>query len=70
VLLQGFFRETLQRVGCLFQPTSAMFQPALVHHAHMSGAVCVRCSLGGVAVRRAPELGPVRGDRGELSDLH
>jgi hypothetical protein len=25
--------------------------------------------LGGVAVRRAPELGPVRGNRGGLSDL-
>jgi hypothetical protein len=70
VLLQGFFRETLQREGCLFQPASAMFQPASVHHTHTSGAVCVWCSLGGVAMRRAPEPGPVRGDRGELSDLH
>jgi hypothetical protein len=26
----------------------------------------VRCIPGGVAVRRAPEPGPVRGDRGEL----
>jgi hypothetical protein len=26
----------------------------------------VRCIPGGVAVRRAPELGPIRGDRGEL----
>jgi hypothetical protein len=26
-------------------------------------------SLGGVAVRRAPEPGPIRGDQGELSDL-
>jgi hypothetical protein len=70
VLLQGFFRETLQHVGCLFQPASAMFQPASVHHAHTSGAICIRCSLGGVAVRRAPEPGLVRGDQGELSDLH
>jgi hypothetical protein len=69
VLLQGFFRETLQRAGCIFQPASTMFQPASVHHAHKSGAVCVRCSLGGVAMRRANEPGPVRGDRGELSDL-
>jgi hypothetical protein len=53
------FRETLQRAGRLFQPASAMFQPASVHHTHMSGAVCVRCSLGGVAVRRALEPGPV-----------
>jgi hypothetical protein len=70
VLLQGFFRETLQRAGRLFQPASAIFQPASVHHTHMSGAVCVRCSLGGVAVRRALEPGPVRGDWGELSDLY
>jgi hypothetical protein len=70
VLLQGFFRETLQRAGCLFQLASAMFQPASLHHAHTPGAVCVRCSLGGLAVRQAPEPGPVRGDRGELSDLH
>jgi hypothetical protein len=26
-------------------------------------------SPGGVAVHRAPEPGPIRGDRGELSDL-
>jgi hypothetical protein len=70
VLLQGFSRETLQRAGRLFQPASAMFQPALVRHMHMCGAICVRCSLGGVAVRRAPEPGPVRGDRGELSNLY
>jgi hypothetical protein len=70
VLLQRFFRETLQRAGCLFQPASTMFQPASVHHAHTSGAVCVLCSLGGVAVRRALEPGPVRGDWGELSDLY
>jgi hypothetical protein len=69
VLLQGFFRETLQRAGCLFQSASAMFQPASVCHTHMTGVACVRCTLGGVAVRRAPEPGPIRGDRGELSDL-
>jgi hypothetical protein len=37
-------------------------------HAHVSGIVCVRCTPGGVAVRRAPEPGPFRGDRGGLSD--
>jgi hypothetical protein len=37
--------------------------------AHISGIICVRCALGGVAVRRAPEPGPVRRDRGELFDL-
>jgi hypothetical protein len=70
VLLQGFFRETLQHSGHLFQPASAIFQPASVRHTHTSGVVCVRFSLGGVVVRRAPEAGPVRGDRGELSDLY
>jgi hypothetical protein len=69
VLLQEFFCETLQRAGRLFQPASTMFQPASVRHTHTPGAICVRCSLGGVAVRRAPKPRPVRCDRGELSDL-
>jgi hypothetical protein len=38
-------------------------------HAHVLGVVCVRCTLGGVVVRRAPEPGPIRGDRGEPFDL-
>jgi hypothetical protein len=38
-------------------------------HTHVSGIVCVRCALGDVAVRRAPEPGPIRGNRGELFDL-
>jgi hypothetical protein len=38
-------------------------------HTHMLGIVCVRCTPGGVAVRRALEPGPGRGDRGELFDL-
>jgi hypothetical protein len=37
--------------------------------AHIPGIICVRCVLGGVAVRRAPETGPVQSDRGELFDL-
>jgi hypothetical protein len=37
--------------------------------AHIPGIICVRCALGGVSVRRAPEPGPVRSDRGELLDL-
>jgi hypothetical protein len=32
--------------------------------AHIPGIICVRCALGGVAVRRSPESGPIRGDRG------
>jgi hypothetical protein len=38
-------------------------------YAYITCIACVRCTLGGVAVRRAPKPGPVRGDRGELSDL-
>jgi hypothetical protein len=37
--------------------------------AHIPGIICVWCALGGVAVRQAPEPGPVRSDRGELFDL-
>jgi hypothetical protein len=36
---------------------------------HIPRIICVWCALGGVAVRRAPEPGPVRSDRGELFDL-
>jgi hypothetical protein len=66
----GFFVRPSSVRGVLFQPASAMFQPASVHHAHTSGASRIRCSLGVVAVHRAPEPGPVRGDRVKLSDLH
>jgi hypothetical protein len=38
-------------------------------HTHASGIVCVRCALGGIAVRRAPVPGPVQGGRGELFDV-
>jgi hypothetical protein len=52
----------------MFQPASAMSQPASVTHAllalSLAGAI-----QGGVAVRQAPEPGPVRGDRVELYDL-
>jgi hypothetical protein len=69
VLLQGVFRETHQCARCLFQPTSAMFQPPSVvpraHNWHCLRSVHPRrCTM-----RRAPEPGPVRGNRGELSDL-
>jgi hypothetical protein len=50
------------------QPTSAISQPASVTHAVLAlspaGAI-----QGSVAVRQAPEPGPVRGDRVELYDL-
>jgi hypothetical protein len=52
----------------MFQPALAMSQPASVTHAllALSPAGAIR---GGVAVRQAPELGPVQGDRVELYDL-
>jgi hypothetical protein len=37
--------------------------------ARVAGTIRGGCNPGGVAVRRAPELGPVRGDRVELYDL-
>jgi hypothetical protein len=66
VLLQGFSREFLPVCGA-FVSTDIGDVPAGFGHARMTGTSCVRCTLGGVAVRRAPEPGPVRGDRGELS---
>jgi hypothetical protein len=50
------------------QPASGISQPASVTHALLAlspaGAI-----QGSVAVRQAPEPGPVRGDRVELYDL-
>jgi hypothetical protein len=66
VLLQGFSREFLPVCGA-FVSTGIGDVPAGFGHARMTSTSCVRCTLGGVAVRRAPEPGPVRGDRGELS---
>jgi hypothetical protein len=37
--------------------------------ARAAGTIRGRCNPGGVAVRRVPEPGPVRGDRVELYDL-
>jgi hypothetical protein len=68
VLLQGFFREFLPVCGA-FVSTSIGDVPAGFGHARMTGTSRIWCTLGGVTVRRAPEPGPVRGDRGELSVL-
>jgi hypothetical protein len=66
VLLQGFFREFLPVCGA-FVSTGIGDVPAGLGHACMIGTSCVRCILGGVAMHRAPEPGPVQGDQGELS---
>jgi hypothetical protein len=69
VLLQGFFRESLPVCG-VFVSIGIGDVLADFGHACMTGTFCVRCTLGGVAMSRAPEPGPVQGDRGKLSDLH
>jgi hypothetical protein len=57
VLLQGFFHEFFlaRRV---FVSTGIGDVPADFSHARMTGTSRVRCTPGGVAVRRAPEPGP------------
>jgi hypothetical protein len=68
VLLQGFFREFLP-VGVVFVSTGIGDVSVGFGHAHATGTFRVRCTPGGVAVRRALEPGPVRRDQGELSVL-
>jgi hypothetical protein len=68
VLLQGFSREILP-VGAVFVSTGIGDVSAGLGHARATGTFRVRCTPGGVAARRAPEPGPIRGDRGELSVL-
>jgi hypothetical protein len=68
MLLQGLTVRTGQRAWYMSQPASAMSQPASVTHALLVLSP-VGAIQGGVAVRQAPELGPVRGDRVELYDL-
>jgi hypothetical protein len=68
VLLQGFFRESLL-VGVVLVSIGIGDVSAGFGHARATGTSRVRCNPGGVDVRRAPEPGPIRGDRGELSVL-
>jgi hypothetical protein len=68
VLLQGVFHESLPTCR-VFVSVGIGNVPVFFGHASTIGISCIRCTLGGVAMRRAPEPGPVRGDRGELSDL-
>jgi hypothetical protein len=68
VLLQGFFREFLPVCGALVS-TGIGDVPAGLGNARTTGTSRVRCTLGGVAMHRAPEPGPIRGDQGELSVL-
>jgi hypothetical protein len=68
VLLQGFYRG-IWSAGVVHVPTGVGDAPAGFGDARATGTTHGRCNSAGVAVRRAPELGPVQGDRGELYDL-
>jgi hypothetical protein len=50
VLLQGFFRE-LSPVCGAFVSTGIGDIPAGLGRTRMTGSSCIRCTLGGVAVR-------------------
>jgi hypothetical protein len=69
VLLQGFFTRSAGVRGVSLSRHRQHFSQPRRCHTHMLGIVCIPCTLGGVAVRRAPEPGPVRGDRGELFEF-
>jgi hypothetical protein len=68
VLLQGFYRG-IWPVVVVHISTSIDSVSAGFGDARATGTILGRCKRGGVAVRRAPEPGPVQGDRGELSVL-
>jgi hypothetical protein len=68
VLLQGFYRGVWS-VGVVLISTGVGDVPAGFGDARTIGTTCGRCNQGGVAMRRAPEPGPIECDRCELSDL-
>jgi hypothetical protein len=68
VLLQGFHRG-IWSVGVVRVPTGVGYVSAGFGDARVTGTIRGRCIPGGVAMRRAPEPGPIRGDRAELFDL-
>jgi hypothetical protein len=68
VLLQGFSREILP-VGVAFVSIGLGDVSAGFGYARATSIFRVRCTPGGVAARRSPVPGPIRGDRGELSVL-
>jgi hypothetical protein len=65
VLLQGFYRR-IWSVGVVRVPTGVGNVSAGFGDARATGTICGRCTPGGVAMRRAPEPGPIQGDWGEL----
>jgi hypothetical protein len=68
VLLRGFYRETWLE-GVVHISTGVGNVSAGFGDACAAGTIRGCCDPGGVAVRRAPEPGPVRGDQVELYDL-
>jgi hypothetical protein len=68
VLLQGFHREVGSE-GVVHISTGVGNVSAGFADARAAGTTHGRCNPGGVPVRRAPEPGPVRGNRVELYDL-
>jgi hypothetical protein len=62
---RGFSRGILS-VGVVHVSTSIGDVSAGFGDARATDTIRVRCIPRGVAVRRAPEPGPIRGDRGEL----
>jgi hypothetical protein len=58
VLLQGFYRG-IWLVGVVHIPTGVGNVPAGFSDARVTGTSHGRCTPGGVAMRRAPEPGPV-----------
>jgi hypothetical protein len=62
VLLQGFYREIWSE-GVVHISTGVGDVSAGFGDARAACTIRGRCNPGGVAVRRAPEPGPIRGDR-------
>jgi hypothetical protein len=56
---KGFFTGSAGVRGVSFRRHRQYSSRPRRCHALVSGIVCVRCTLGGVAVCRAPEPGPV-----------
>jgi hypothetical protein len=65
VLLQGF-HHGIWSVGVVHVPTGVGNVSAGFGVARTTGTIRGRCIPGSVAMRRAPEPGPIQGDRGEL----
>jgi hypothetical protein len=65
VLLQGFYCG-ISSVDVVRVPTVIGNVSAGFGDTHATGAIHVQCISGCVAMHRAPEPGPIGGDRGEL----